>query len=272
VREAEGILKFWSTDLEKLANDLKRQPNMPAPEFYEQPIIYLGKYGFQSPWLMASQNNFTAAVNNLRRIGSRRKGRKDETNRIESRLGDLFKSRGFAVVQSYQPEVVDGNDPGEVDLLCYLNGHLLILEVKSTYIRKTKKDAWINRTTTLRKASQQLKRKQEIIKYAIENDVALQSKLQLPDISIGTKIHSWIVDTSIEYDQTVIDGFLKISLEALIVILRNERHLLAGILAMNDDIQEDNLFPGGFSAQRFIQITESGELWSVLYNIEVENK
>jgi len=39
-------------------------------------------------------------------------------------------------------------------------------------------------------------------------------------------IHTWIVDTSIEYDQTIISGFLKISLLGLTVISRNERYLL----------------------------------------------
>lgn len=39
-------------------------------------------------------------------------------------------------------------------------------------------------------------------------------------------MHAWIVDTSIEYDQEKIDGFLKVSLEALLIVLRNEQYLL----------------------------------------------
>jgi hypothetical protein len=264
LRMAEAILEFWTNDLQKLRENLNLFPNMPTPEFNEKPIIKLGIYGFQLPWLMASQNNSTAAVNNLRRIGSRRKDRKDETYRIESRLGDLFRSRGFAVIHAYRPELMDGYDPGEVDLICYQDGHLLILEVKSTYLRKTKQDAWIRRTTTLRKAAQQLQRKQIAIKHAIEHDENLQSQLQLPVEKGNVQTHLWIVDTSIEYDQEVIDDFLKISLEGLIVILRNERHLLNGNRLLEGKVVEDDLFPDGFSVQRFVEIVEKGEVWSAV--------
>ncbi|WP_319549501.1 hypothetical protein [Desulfogranum marinum] len=264
IKQAEAILEFWSNDLKSLAQRIKKQPYSPVPEFHEQPIINLGNYGLQLPWLMASQNNSTAAVNNLRRIGSRRKSRQQETHLIEARLGDVLKDKGFAVVQSYQPDIVNGSDPGEVDLICYMDGHILVLEIKSTYIRKTKQEAWIHRTTTLRKASQQIKRKEKAIAHAIEGDVDLQSKLQLPAQKGGIKIHPWIVDTSIEHDQELIGGYLKVSLEGLIVILRNERQLLAGNLLTKDALPEDDMFPDGFSAQRFIEIVEGGELWSVL--------
>jgi hypothetical protein len=139
--------------------------------------------------------------------------------------GDLLRTKGFTVVHSYQPDLVNGKDPGEVDLLCYMDNHLLVLEVKSTYIRKTKQDAWIHSTNTLRKASQQLSRKENAIAYAIENDAHLQSELKLPDLKDAIVIHPWIVNTSIEYDQELTDGHFKVSLEGLIVILNNEREL-----------------------------------------------
>lgn len=210
---ADAILDFWTNDLKRLKESINRSPNIPIPELHEQPIIKLGIYGIQLPWLMASQNNSTAAVNNLRRIGCRRLDRKDETHRIESRLADLFRSKGFVVIQSYQPEIEDGYDPGEVDLLCYQDGHLIILELKSTYIRKTQQDAWIHRTTTLRKAAQQLQRKQFAIGKAIQHEEKLQSELRLPADLYNVKFYPWIVDTSIEYDQEMIDGLLKVSLK-----------------------------------------------------------
>lgn len=264
VQMAEAILDFWTNDLQEISDMLKKSPNSPTPELHENPIIKLGKYGFQLPWLMASQNNSTAAINNLRRIGCRRKGRKDETDRIELRLGDFFRSKGFSVVHSYQPALVNGRDPGEVDLLCFMDNHLLVLEVKSTYIRKTKQDAWIHRITTLRKASQQLRQKKSAIAQAILGDAELQSKLKIPDQRNAIKIHPWIVDTSIEYDQELIDGYLKVSLEGLIVILNNERELLTGNLLIEEELPEDDMFSEGFSVQRFVEIVEKGELWSVL--------
>ena len=264
IKAAKAILEFWTNDLKKLKVNLIRVPDMPTPELNEQPIIQLGIYGFQLPWLMASQNNTTAAINNLRRIGCRRKDRRDETHRIESRLGDLFRSRGFAVIQAYQPEVIDDFDPGEVDLICYQGIHLFILEVKSTYLRKTKKEAWIHRTSTLRKAAQQLHRKQIAVRHAIESDETLLSNLQFPSVEKKLRIHAWIVDTSIEHDQEMVEGYLKVSLEGLIVILRNDRHLLGGNLLLEESLQEDNLFPDGFTVQRFIEIVENGEVWKIL--------
>jgi hypothetical protein len=264
INAAKAILKFWTNDLTKLKGNLQRFTNMLTPELHEQPIIQLGIYGFQLPWLMACQNNSTAAVNNLRRVGCRREDRKDETLRIEARLGDLFRSKGFTVIQAYQPEVIDGLDPGEVDLICYQDNHLIVLEVKSTYIRKTKKEAWIHRTSTLRKAAQQIHRKKIAIQHAIESDDTLCSNLQLPSGEKNVEIHAWIVDTSIEYDQEMIDGFLKISLEGLIVILRNERQLLIGNLLLEESLPADDLFPDGFIVQRFIETVETGEVWKIL--------
>ena len=72
------------------------------------------------------------------------------------------------------------------------------------------------------------------------------------------------MDTSIEHDQEIIDGFLKVSLEGLIIILRNERQLLSRNLLLEDEVIEDDLFPDGFSVQLFIEIVEKGKLWDPL--------
>jgi len=264
IKEAEGILEFWSNDLKVLAGRLKAQPNIPIPEFHEKPILKLGHNGFQLPWLTATQNNSTAAINNLRRIGSRRNSRKDETHQIEYRLGEQFEAKGFAVVKAYHPERIDREEPGEVDLICSLEDHVFIIELKSTYIRKSQQDAWIHYATNLRKAAQQLKRKRPAILSALISDNSLRIQLGLFDKKINPIIHAWIIDTSIEYDQSIIDGFLKISLESLLVILWNEQHLLRGIMLQNDELQVNDFYPDGFSAKRFAEIVENGNLWSVL--------
>jgi len=264
IKAAEAILSFWTNDLYTLAISQKKQSNIPVPEFHERPILQLGSYGFQLPWLMATQNNSTAAINNLRRIGCRRGDRKNETHRIEQRLGELFETKGFTVVKGYQPTKTLTDDPGEIDLICFLGGHLFILEIKSTYIRKTLQDAWIHYTTTLRKAARQLRRKHAAVLSALDNDEDLRADLRISGQEKNMVIHTWIVDTSIEYDQAVIDGFLKISLEGLTVILRNERYLLRGLLHENEDLQKDDLFQEGFSAEHFAEIVEGGKLWSVL--------
>ncbi|MBU0944745.1 MAG: NERD domain-containing protein [Proteobacteria bacterium] len=285
IREARAILTLWSSDLKDLAKKLKKNPNLPVPEFHEKPILRLGLFGFQLPWLTAVQNNSTAAINNLRRVDNRRSGRSDETHCIEHRLGEQLETKGFVIVKGYQPEKNHLEDPGEIDLICFLEGHLFIFEVKSTYIRKTQHEAWLHRTNTLRKAARQLKRKQEAVTSALEKDVTLQGKLHITNQSDVIEVHTWIVDTSIEYDQEIIDGFLKVSLEALLIVLRNEQHLLrkslmksmiategngsSGFSDLFDQYEtgnkrKDDLFPQGFTARRFAEIVEGGEVWYML--------
>ncbi|EKD88076.1 MAG: hypothetical protein ACD_35C00072G0002 [uncultured bacterium] len=99
---------------------------------------------------------------------------------------------------------------------------------------------------------------------ALIDDENFRTDLKLHGQENRIVTHSWIVDTSIEYDQAIIDGFLKVSLEGLIVILRNERFLLRGLLHENDNLPIDDLFPEGFSVGRFAEIVEEGQLWSVL--------
>jgi Holliday junction resolvase-like predicted endonuclease len=286
--EAKAILALWTSDLKALADSLRIHPNNPVPEFHEKPILKLGNFDFQLPWLTAAQNNATAAINNLRRIGSRRKARSDETHRIEYRLGKQLEKRGFSVVKGYLPEKTDIEDPGEIDLICFFEGYLFIFEVKSTYIRKTKQEAWIHRTNTLRKAAQQLKRKQKAIISALGKDETLFKKLNIHDYTEINEVNAWIVDTSIEYDQEFIDGFLKISLEAILIVLRNEKYLLRSSLlnkiteadeygsADFSDLYDlygtgkslnDDLFPQGFTAKRFSEIIKGGELWNNLDEI-----
>lgn len=49
----------------------------------------------QLPWVMGLQNNSTAAINNLRRLGARRNEARAETQRIETQLGAKLEKRGF---------------------------------------------------------------------------------------------------------------------------------------------------------------------------------
>jgi hypothetical protein len=260
---AKAILNFWTSDLKALSNSLKQQPQLPVPTLYERPFYKIGRYNFQFPWVVAQQNNLTAVVNNLRRIGARRTGQMSETRRIELRLADQLRQRGFAVEVGYQPERTEQEDPGEVDLICYRDGLALLLEVKSGYIRSNVHEIWLHRTNTLRKAAWQLRRKRSAVVAALTRDELLREKLGCSDLNMSNPLHAWIVDSSIELDQQWVDGFLIVSLESLQVILRDERQLL---LQADQAPQEvtDTMFPDGFSAARFVEVVEAGEVWKRL--------
>ncbi|RTW55112.1 NERD domain-containing protein [Pseudomonas aeruginosa] len=257
---AKAILTFWTSDFKALSQQLKLQAGMPAPRLYEQPFYKIGRYSFQFPWVGAQQNNLTAAINNLRRVNARRADMQTETQRVELALAESLRQRGFAVEVGYRPAVTDEDDAGEVDLICHLDGVLLLLEVKSGYIRSTKHEVWLHRTNTLRKAAWQLRRKQVAVLSALMADQELRARLGYNGHEPGAALRAWIVDTSIELDGQAVDGFRVVSREALEVILRDERQLLRPIDQLDEE-SRDSLFPGGFKVGRFIAVVESDELW-----------
>ncbi len=258
---AKAILKFWTSDLKALSQQLKQQPGMPTPRLYEQPFYKVGRYSFQFPWVGAQQNNLTAAINNLRRVNARRADAQVETRRVELALAESLRQRGFAVEVGYQPPIAEEGDAGEVDLICQRDGVLLLMEVKSGYIRSTTHEVWLHRTNTLRKAAWQLRRKRTAVARALVADQDLRFRLGYSGQCTETDLRAWIVDTSIELDGQSVDGFRVLSREALEVVLRDEKQLLRPVDQFDDEQGRCSLFPDGFTAGRFIAVVESDELW-----------
>lgn len=64
------------------------------------------------------------------------------------------------------------------------------------------------------------------MQLALTTEPELASKLGLESGGPAIHICGWIVNTSIECDHQRFDGFLKISLEELLIALRNGHHLL----------------------------------------------
>jgi len=219
------------------------------------------------------QNNSSAAINNLRRLGSRRGQARDETQRIEASLAKLLESRGFKTLLNWKPPR-DEDDPGEVDVIATLGPHLFVMEVKSTFLRRSQRDAWLHATGTLRRAGRQLQRKASAVWRAIASDADFRRLLGLAEPAMLRHRHGWIVDTSIERDHQRFAGFLKVSLEEVLIALRNDRRLLndpEGLLSgkydvgksATDDLSSSawTLYPGGFSVERFIEVIETEAVW-----------
>ncbi len=274
-KTAEVILEFWTNDLKVLADHLRTPIHEPLPELHERPILKVGRYLFTLPWMMCFQNNSTAAINNLRRLGRNMRERQAETHRIELRLATAFETCGFQVLSNCEFPEGDMKDAGEIDLICFRDGHLFIFEVKSTYLRKTLQEAWHHRTNTLRKAGLQLKRKKEAVIHAIETNFVFEKGFKVDKLPCDKNIHSWIIDTSIEYDHQYFSGFLKVSFQEILIVLRNERHLLRNPEEFFSPEQKrgsydeiallDDLYPHGFSAECFADIIENGQIWDVLH-------
>jgi len=278
---AEAILDFWTSDWMALADQLRQDNAGQQPRLQERPILKMGRHLFQLPWMMAVQNNATATINNLRRLGARRGEARDETRRIEQRLGELFRQRGFQVLVSHKLPVLSAEDAdaGEIDLICARDGRLLVLELKSTYLRRSVKDAWMHRNSTLRKAGLQLHRKVEAVRRVLGGEEPLRQLLGLAT-GCEPEITAWIVDTSIEWDHQRFHGFLKVSLEEVLITLRDDQHWLndpdslfqteaarmrsKSFVCDSDNATHCSLYPHGFSAARFIEVIELTSLWSTL--------
>ena len=149
-----------------------------------------------------------------------------------------------------------------------------MLEIKSTFLRRSQKDAWLHGTRTLRKAGLQLRRKVQAVQNALTTNADLASTLGIETGAMSLPIRGWIVDTLIEHDHEQFNGFLKVSLEEVLIALRDDRHLLNDLEGLfngtwmeagHGDVAEfdklPTLYPDGFSSSRFVEVIESEAVW-----------
>ncbi|MFA7349619.1 MAG: hypothetical protein WC009_02565 [Methylotenera sp.] len=273
-KAAEAILDFWTNDLSGLSKQIRSGQSVLIPELHERPLLRVGRYFFQLPWVVAMQNNANTAINNLRRIGARRAEAREETDRIEQRLGKSLEDRGFNVRLNYHPAKSEDDNPGEIDVICARDGHILVLEIKSTYMRRSFKEAWLHKTTTLRKAGLQLCRKLKAVQSALISDEGLANSLGFKSADEVHSMQGWIVDTCIEHDHERFSGFLKVSLEEVLIALRDDSHLLndplgmfsnqginLGNINLKETLTHTTLYPNGFSGKNFIDVIENQSVW-----------
>ena len=161
-RMASAILDFWTYDMVS-----RRQSGSSAMSRVFSPTCSSGRSSSSGRrWCScrgssACRTTARPRSTNLRRLGARRGQARDEARRIEAGSPGCSK-RGFRTLLNWVPPR-GTDDAGEVDLIAVLDGHLFVIEVKSTFMRRSQRDAWLHATTTLRKAGQQLRRKVEAV-------------------------------------------------------------------------------------------------------------
>ena len=87
-------------------------------------------------------------------------------------------------------------------------------------------------------------------------------------------VRGWIIDTSIECDHQRFSGYLKVSLEEVLIALRDDRHLLndpdglySGHWFNTESVMPDKpeepatLYPDGFSASALVRVIEHAAVW-----------
>lgn len=267
INAAEAILDFWSLDFKKWSTQLKANDHENLPQLTERPIFKLGNYSVQLPWMMAYQLTNINVINTLRRFANKRPELQSETSRIETNLGHQFKKRGFTVIEGYEPNRTDNFNPGEMDLICVLDNTILVIEVKSTYRRSSKREAIRYKHATLRKAGFQIKRKVEAVKHLLETDENFQVLIGVTNAK-RCNVIGWIADTSLEYDHDFFNEHLKISIEELYIALNDDVDLLttkAELVAQNPVNRPKGpttLYPNGFNAFAFINVIEESKVWA----------
>ncbi|WP_419777818.1 hypothetical protein [Malaciobacter marinus] len=241
-----NVEDFYTYDLKKIVSNKK----LKVPSIFEKPLLKLDNMVFTFPFLIGLQNVNTSVINNILNIHYKRtKFRKDEVQISEKKLATLFEKLGFNVKANYMLPFSEEYEVGDIDLICEKDGCLFVLELKSTYIRTSFENIWNYRTSILRKASNQLRKREKLINRLIEEE----NKLFLESFNKPNQIFSLIIDTSFEFDHELINDYLKISMFEIISLL----------------IEEDKvLYPHGFRVDSFIKNINENIFWKEVIKIE----
>ncbi|RXJ80167.1 hypothetical protein [Arcobacter sp. F2176] len=241
-----NVEDFYTYDLKNIVSNKE----LKVPSIFEKPLLKLDNMVFTFPFLIGLQNINTSVINNILNIHYKRtKFRKDEVQNSEKKLATLFEKLGFNVKANYMIQCSEEYEVGDIDLICEKDGYLFVLELKSTYIRTSFENIWNYKTSVLRKASNQLRKREKLINRLIEEE----NKLFLKSFNKPNQIFSLIIDTSFEFDHEIINGYLKVSMFEMI-----------NLLIAEDEI----LYPDGFRVDRFIKNINENIFWKEVIKIE----
>ena len=194
---------------------------------------------------MSAQKNFsTATINTFRKIYKNRRELKNETELMERNLAKLFRNYDCNVFCQHEPSQLA---IGEIDLIVVSGYTVLAIELKSSYIKSSVKEIYEYRNFVLKKAAYQLNKKVNYVKEAFLQEIS-ESKSEF-------KIHSWIIDTTLEFDHQYIDGFLKLSFEELLIVLNSHQNFMKDMVTKNIVVQDK------VNLATLIQNIESDNFW-----------
>ena len=239
IKQMTAILDFWTVNL----NDGNQDG------YLEKPFYELDGRIIQIPQRIGQQNIYSGIVNYLRKLYKNRNTLKDETNAMEKSLAELFENNNFKVFCQYMPE---DNSVGEIDLIVVDKATILVIELKSTFLKTNLKEVYQYQNTSLKKASFQLDRK---VKYIQENYRYFVDK---PFEEV--RFYSWIVDTTLEADHQWFDSHLKISLEELLIYLKGHEDFM-GFYDNLDVLHDDEVAQSQLSLDGLIGKIEQNIFW-----------
>ncbi|MFD1437359.1 hypothetical protein [Acinetobacter terrae] len=239
IKKINQILNFWSCDLYDDNDD---------SNFSQKPFYKIDEMIFEFPWLTAFQNLNTSMINYVRKLHKNRLELKNETDQIELNLAEKFKKAGFQVFPQYFPKT--GN-AGEIDLIAIYENHVVVMEIKSSYIRSSIKEIYEYRNFTLNKAAYQLTKKVEYVKSEFLREYFENSE--------ELKIHSWIIDTTLEFDHLYFGEHLKVSLDEVIISLTLDHSFMNRIIESDLDAKDEKVQINGIE---FINNIGNNKFWN----------
>ena len=240
VREMSRILDFWSRDLRD-GSDVS---------YVEKSFYKIDNYVFALPWMSAQKNFNTATINTFRKLYKNRANLKSETDLMEQNLAGLLAKCQGRVYSQYEPSE---SGVGEIEAIVVSNDKVLVIELKSTYVKNSVKEIYEYRNFVLKKAAYQLSRKSSYVRDVFLPSLGLDSS--------QFSIHSWIVDTTLEFDHEYIDGFLKVSFEELVIILNGHKQYLSDMLD-NDNTNNNPLSAYEENLDAMIKSVEDNTFWT----------
>jgi hypothetical protein len=206
-----------------LTYDLNEVYNYPV-EFICQPLIRAGNFYYWMSSLLRDRH--WANLVHTRLVKGKLLDSKAQAAQMESNIYTWFAGAGFAS----EPSLKYGHENGEIDTLAYKDGHLIFVELKTTYISEDllREHQYDSDILEIR-AAEQLNRAmiffQNNFEYFSKRE-ALKIDRPLEEI----QMHGLIVSNSFEADGTYKSGkHLKVSLLELEVILKNRLFYLYNI-------------------------------------------
>ncbi|MBF0658672.1 NERD domain-containing protein [Psychrobacter sp. NG25] len=239
-REMSRILDFWSQDLREGESS----------SYGEKSFYKLDGYMFSLPWVTFQKNFNTATINTFRKLYKNRANLKSETDLMEQNLAGLLAKCKGRVYSQYEPSE---SGVGEIDAIVVTDNKILVIELKSTYVKSSVKEIYDYRNFVLKKAAYQLSRKSSYVRDVFLPSLGLDSS--------QFSIHSWIVDTTLEFDHEYIDGFLKISFEELVIILNGHGQYFSNMLD-NDNTNKNPLSAYEENLEALIKSIEDNAFWN----------
>lgn len=139
-----------------------------------------------------------------------------QTQLIEKYYNRLFGEKGFKICEDDNNRTI--RSFGDFDILAYKNGCILNFEIKLSGVKNEIKEIfnWKKSKLGFKAATDQLPK---LRKYIEENKPDILRRLGLPSDTKIDNIHSFIASNSFLFDNEYFNGFMKVSLFELTVLL-----------------------------------------------------